>query len=358
MHDGEYTGGCQAVIAIGKNTYLVERLLTRFLIASVAAALVGVWNLGVQIGDVSVDTAGYWQLGLLERYDLLSNQHLAASMLRGFMFFIPMLLAALAVSRVWAEMFARIRRRPLDVGWWLAAWYFALLVPATLPLIYVVIALSFGVIFGCHVFGGTGRNLVNPALLGVVFLAVAYPDLVDDMRWIPGVDVPSTWASVAHAAGGALATATAGWAHFMGREVGAIGAVSSMACLLGAALLLPLRSAPFGIVAGGIVGVLGAGAVIGDLPAYEHLALGQFAFLLAFVAADPTIKPNTLSGEWAYGVFFGLLTVTMRMANPDHPESSVFALLLACLCVPLFDEIVRWTHSIWTSPAERTDARS
>jgi len=326
----------------------VERKLNWLFVASAVAALFGLWNLGEQIAIVAVVDSDAWQFALFERFDLVSRRDVVASVCRGLAFFVPILLVALVVSRGWAELFARVRRRPLDAGWWIAPWIFALLIPPTLPLAYVALGSSFGLVFGCHAFGGTGRYIVNPALLGVVFLTVAYPELFGDDRWLPGAEVQTTWASVTARPADAAATSSA-WHHFLGREIGAIGTASSVVCLIGAAVLVALRRAALGTVAGGVVGVLVAGGAAGTLPAYEQLALGQFAFLLAFVATDPSTRPKTSAGEWAFGLFFGLLVVALRMGNPSHPEGSVSALLLACMCVPLFDEVARRGKRAWAN---------
>ena len=130
------------------------------------------------------------------------------------------------------------------------------------------------------------------------------------------------------------------WAAlFIGSETGALGTSSALAALLGAAYLIARKISAIGIVAGALVGLLVAGELFGEIPSFWHLALGSFAFTLAFIATDPTMQPRTSVGCWAYGMLFGALVVVLRMADPARPEATVAALLLASLCVPLIDHI-------------------
>ena len=221
-----------------------------------------------------------------------------------------MLLCALAVSFGWAAVFARLRGRPVDPVWIPAAWLFSLMLPPTVPLGFAAVVLSFGLVFGCHVFGGSGRYLVNPALLGVVFLAIAYPT------------VAGTDASI-------------------GSEVDAIRIASVIASLIGAVYLVALKQASASIVAGGLIALTAGGALDSEMSWTAHLAAGHFAFALAFVATDPTTRPGTVSGSWVFGALFGLLVVAFRTLNPAHPEGSWAALLLASLFIPLIDHVAR-----------------
>jgi Na+-transporting NADH:ubiquinone oxidoreductase subunit B len=306
-----------------------------FVIASLPAALMGAWALGARLASTQIDTTGIWQLAWLARLGVdPAHAGVTGEWLLGMGFFAPLLATAVVVSRLTAELFARARGRPLDTGWLVAAWLYALLLPPTMPLPFAALGLSFGLLFGCHVFGGTGRYLVSPALLGVVFLGIAYPDLLAATHWLPGASVPSSWAA---AAGGEPdGTWTRAW---LGAAGGAIGAASPAACLAGAALLLVTRAASWRAVLGAAIGLALVGAVAGPLPWYWQFALGNFALGLAFIATDPTTQATTHGGAWTHGIAFGLLTVTLRVANPDHPEGTWAALLLATLCVPLFDRI-------------------
>lgn len=312
-------------------------------IATAPAALLGCWGLGRQIGGASVDPSSYWQLAILDRIGIYhEDPGLFSAAATGLGFLLPLLAVSLIVSRIWAEVFARLRRRPLDPGWHLTAWLFALLLPATMPPAYAALGLSFGAVFGSHVFGGSGRYLVNPALLGIVFLVLAYPPLTAAGAWLPGADAVSSWAAVNRdglAAAGGQGTGLG--ALFLGNEAGALGATSALACLLGAAWLVGARVAAFSVVAAGLAGLAVAAAASDGLPWTWHLALGNFAFLLAFVATDTSVRPTTGGGRIAYGALFGALTVAIRTANPDHPEGTWFALLLAMLCVPLLDYFTR-----------------
>jgi Na+-transporting NADH:ubiquinone oxidoreductase subunit B len=222
---------------------------------------------------------------------------------------LALLVVALVVSRAWAEIFARTRRRPVDPAWLPAAWLFALLLPAGSPLALAALGMSFGLVFGCYAFGGTGRYLVNPALLGLVFLGIAYPDS-------PG---PAAWLAEA--------------------AIGTPALASALASLAGAAYLIYARLAAAPVVAGGLAALAAAAAPNGLMTVSPHLVLGNFAFVLAFVATDPTTRPRTVVGRWVYGALFGALTVVLRIRNPDHPEGAFAALLLASLCVPLVDRI-------------------
>jgi len=214
---------------------------------------------------------------------------------------LPLLGLALVVSRLWAELFARRRGRPLDAGWLVAAWLFALLVPAATPLGLAVVALSFGLVFGCHAFGGSGHYLVNPALLGVIFLAIGYP---------------------------------------LDAAAPEIDSGLAVASLIGAVYLIAMRTASAQLLTGALAAVV-TGAIVAGLPWHSHLTLGHFAFVLAFVATDPTVQPTTAFGRWAFGASFGALTVVLRTFDPAQPEGSLPALLLVSLCVPMLDRIAR-----------------
>jgi len=219
----------------------------------------------------------------------------------GALVWLPQLLAALIVSFGWAWLFARVRGRPIDPVWIPAAWLFSLMLPAGAPLGLALLALCFGLVFGCFVFGGSGRSLVNPALLAIVFLAVSYPQLVD---------------------------------------ADAFGASSAAACLAGAAWLVAMQLARPSVIGGGLIAVILL-SLSGSEPSWAgHLLAGNFAFALAFVASDAGMRPKTATAGWIYGALFGLLVVFMRTANPAQPEGTWAALLLASLCIPLFDHLV------------------
>lgn len=327
----------------------------RFVVASLPAALVGLWNLGARIGEAGIGPAAAWQLTLLDHAGIYHEEpSVLAAIATGLAFLLPLLAVSLAVSRLWSEAFARLRRRALDPGWAVSAWLFTLLLPATVPLPYAALALSFGVVFGSHVFGGTGRYIVNPALLGLVFLALAYPPLMSAGAWLPGGETATTWTEVAREAFDAASAAGVAFLPLLlGREIGAIGATSALACLAGAAYLVAAGTASARVIVAALAGLAVGGLLAGGLPWHWHLVLGQFAFLLAFVATDPSTKPATGGGMIAYGVLFGLLTIALRTANPEHPEGSAFALLLAMLAIPLVDYVgTAWRLGRLPEPGE------
>ncbi|MGI9257221.1 MAG: RnfABCDGE type electron transport complex subunit D [Gammaproteobacteria bacterium] len=316
--------------------------LRQYFIASLPAAFVGVWNLGDHLQSRSAEAAAAWQLDAINRLPIplgtLPNSF--ANLVLGVSFLLPLLLTVVLTSRIWAGIFSKVRRRPVDSGWFLSAWLFSLLIPATLPLHYAAIGYSFGAIFGCYVFGGTGRYIVNPALLGVAFLSISYPELFAHDRYLPGSETLSSWALVATEGVETAMTTGVSWvALFSGREIGVLGTASALASLLGAVYLIARRIASIGIVAGALIAIFSTSVLISEIPWAWHLALGNFAFVLAFIATDSTTRPATTVGCWAYGVLFGALIVILRTADPGHPEASVPALLLASLCIPLIDHI-------------------
>jgi len=290
-------------------------LLSRFILFSTPALLAGLWAVGEHLPDAGQS----WSQAVAQALVLL----------------LPRLAVAALVSFGWALAFARARGRDLDAGWLFAAWFYTLLLPAATPLPLVVIGLSFGLVFGCHVFGGTGRYIVSPALLGAVFLNVAYPAVMGS-HWLPGGG-PSTWSL---AAGGEDALAAAGVAWLdaaLGREVAAFGVPSAVLCLAGALILVLQGLASPRVIGGGLLGLLLV-AVPFEVPGWHwQPVLGSFAFVLAFVATDPSTLPESHAGRWSLGLVYGALTVALRMLNPEHPEGSLFALLLASLITPLVD---------------------
>jgi Na+-transporting NADH:ubiquinone oxidoreductase subunit B len=229
---------------------------------------------------------------------------------------LPVLMVALIVGRLWAEVFARIQHRPVDPVWLPAAWLFSLLLPAGSPLALAALGLSFGLVFGCYAFGGSGRYLVNPALLGLVFLGIAYPKLLGSAVWLPDA------------------------------AIGTPAVALTLASFVGAGYLIYVRVAAAPIVAGGLIALVAAAAPNGLMAWSPHLLLGNFALVLAFVSTDPTTRPRTVAGRWVYGALFGALTVVLRSSNPDHPEGTFAALLLPSLCVPLIDRLAGALHRL------------
>jgi Na+-transporting NADH:ubiquinone oxidoreductase subunit B len=257
----------------------------------------------------------------------------------GLSLFIPRLAIAILTSLVWVFLFARLRDRQPDPGWLYCAWIFTLLMPAAIPLPLIIIGLSFGLVFGSLVFGGTGRYFVNPALLGAAFLLLAYPALMNG-HWLPAGDAASTW-SVASGQGTAVLSETGvRWLDVaIGREVAALGVPAAGACLAGALFLILIGLASWRIVIGGLLGMVAVSVGFDSIAWHWQPMLGNFAFALAFIATDPTTTPASRGGRWILGLTFGAVTVVIRMLNPEHPEGTVFALLLASSLAPLADHL-------------------
>lgn len=325
--------GERAISVLLCNSRSTAQLLLLFVIASVPAALVGAWSSGAAWIAASADAAG-WRQQLLAILGSSADSP-AAALFAGLTFLVPLFLVAAATGAFWETVFATARRRSVDPGWLMSGWLFALLLPAQTPLVFAAIGMSFGAVIGQQVFGGTGRYIASPAAIGALFLHFAYPVLAP---------ATTSWGLVsAQGAAQAMADGVEWIALFAGRESGMLGTTSALACMFGAALLAFTGSASMRTLAGGLIGIFLAGWLAaelgGTLPPHWHFALGNAAFCWAFVLTDPTTLPLTRSGRWLHGFAFGSLIVLMREGDPMHPESALFAVLLAALLVPLIDYV-------------------
>ena len=343
-----------------------ERLLLSFVFASIPVWLVGLWNLGYQALQVLATTEGAalsgWQGTFYDAMfaapDSTASVSVIACFVLGLLYHLPLLVVALVVTALWELLFARVRGRGIDPAWLMTAWLFVLLLPPAVSPLLAAVAVSFGAVLGAHIFGGTGRYLLSPALLGVLFLHFSYPGFVQAALPVTGFSGTTTWATVATE--GVASTVGLGTV-FLGRELGAMATGSALACLAGAIYLAYVGAASWRTLAGALGGlVLGATLVnlfAGDDPAwgipwYWHLALGNFSFAVAFLATDPSVGPLTRPARWGYGALIGLLTIVIRVVDPAHPEGTLYAIVLAGLTVPLLDYLVVRRYRMRAQPEE------
>ena len=274
-------------------------------------------------------------------------------MVYGALFLVPIYFVVFVVGGIWEVVFAVIRGHEVNEGFFVTSILFTLIVPATIPLWQVALGISFGVVIGKEIFGGTGKNFLNPALTGRAFLFFAYPaEISGDSVWTAVDGFSGATALGIAAAEGVqndmLGTVT--WMDaFLGNVQGSIGETSTLAILLGGVILLVTRAASWRIITGVFLGMVAMSLllnVIGSdtnpmfaMPWYWHLVVGGFAFGMIYMATDPVSAAMTNTGKWWYGVLIGVMCVLIRVVNPAFPEGMMLAILFANLIAPLID----WT---------------
>ncbi len=271
----------------------------------------------------------------------------------GAAYFLPIYFITFAVGGFWEVLFAMVRGHEVNEGFFVTSILFALIVPPDIPLWQVALGISFGVVIGKEVFGGTGKNFLNPALTGRAFLFFAYPaEISGDTVWT-AVDGFSgaTALSVAQQGGIEGLETNFSWIDaFIGTVQGSIGETSTLAILIGGAVLLLTKIASWRIVSGVLIGMIATSSLFNLIgsetnnmfsvtPAW-HFVMGGFAFGLIFMATDPVSASMTNTGKWFFGALIGVMVVLIRVVNPAFPEGMMLAILFANLFAPFIDHIV------------------
>ncbi len=319
----------------------------------------GMYNVGFQaltaIQQMGITPEG-WRTIITDMAGYDPNS-IWASFVYGAMQFLPIYAVTFAVGILWEIIFAVVRGHEVNEGFFVTSVLFALSLPPDIPLWQVALGISFGVVVAKEVFGGTGKNFLNPALAGRAFLYFAYPAYMSgDAIWT-AVDGFSGATPLGLAAMGVTPDQfvdaygnTITWMDaFLGNMQGSIGEVSTLAILIGMIGLLWTRIASWRVIAGSVVGLvvtafifnlIGGENPMMSLPAHWHLVIGGFMFGAVFMATDPVSAAHTNTGRWCYGLLIGFMTVVIRVVNPAFPEGIMLAILFANLFAPLFDYFV------------------
>ncbi len=341
----------------------LQRVQAVWVLALLPAALWGIYNTGLQ-ANLALDPAA---ASALEgwRHDLMralgagyAADSVAACLLHGALYFLPIFAVTYIVGRGWEWLFAALRGRELDEGFWVTALVFPLILPATVPLWQVALAISWGMVIAKLVFGGTGMNILNPALVARAFLFYAYPvQILGDKVWVP---VPPGQAVDGFSGATPMMQIRQGvelpagfdgwWTAFVGLEAGSIGETSALMCLLGAALLLWTRLASWRIMAAVALGTIVTAQLLNAVgsesnaafavPFWWHMVLGGWALGAFFLATDPTTSAYTNTGRWIYGFAIGALIVITRVMNPAYPDSTMLVILFMNVFAPTIDWFV------------------
>ncbi len=331
----------------------LKRVMITVWLATFPAMFFGMWNIGFQANSIMADIGMTSQdgirgaiIGLLAGYDATSVWD---NMIHGAAYFLPIYITTFVVGITWEIIFATVRKHEVHEGFFVTSILFSLSCPPDLPLWMVAIGISFGVVIGKEIFGGTGKNFLNPALTGRAFLYFAYPAYMSgDAVWT-AVDGYSgaTMLSLAASEGLPNASEAYTWMEsFIGTIPGSIGETSTLAILLGGFVLLYMKIASWRIVAGILVGSMVLSELFNlfnsdnpmfSLPFYWHWVIGGFAFGAIFMATDPVSAAMTNSGKFWYGILIGVMVILIRVANPAFPEGMMLAILFANLFAPLFD---------------------
>lgn len=339
----------------------LKRIMITVWLAVVPAMFYGMWNLGYQantaMAELDIVTKTDWHAPLIEMLAGYNPSSLWDCFWHGAAYFLPIYIVTFLVGIAWEILFSIVRGHEVNEGFFVTSILFALIVPPDIPLWQVALGISFGVVIGKEVFGGTGKNFLNPALTGRAFLFFAYPaQSSGDAVWT-AVDGFSGATPLGQAAlGGSDAIATPygeplTWLDaFFGQMQGSIGETSTLMILVGAAILLWTGIASWRIMLGVTLGTLAMGLLFNtvgsdsnpmfNLPFYWHFLLGGWAFGTVFMATDPVTAPMTQSGCLWFGILIGVMVMLIRVVNPAFPEGMMLAILFANLFAPLIDHFV------------------
>ena len=274
-------------------------------------------------------------------------------MLHGFLYFFPIYAVTMAAGGFWEILFSGVRNHEINEGFFVTSMLYTLILPASIPLWQVAIGISFGVVIGKEVFGGTGKNFLNPALVGRAFLYFAYPAYISgDAVWTP-VDgfsgATALGSSAIDGMSGLLASGLTWSQAFFGQMQGSLGETSTLACLLGAGLLIYTRIASWRIIVAVFAGLIipsllfvsaDSSNVMLTMPWHWHVVVGGFAFGAIFMATDPVSAAQTNAGKWVFGLLIGFMTWLIRVINPAFPEGIMLAILFANIFAPVIDYVV------------------
>jgi len=336
----------------------MKRIMTTVVIALIPCVIMAMWNTGYQ-ANAALQTMGIalpdgWRGTIMMHVGCDPSNHLA-NLVHGSLYFLPIYLVSLIVGGIWESVFNIVRGHETAEAFLVTSLLFPLTLPATTPLWQVAVGITFGIIFAKEAFGGVGRNFMNPALVSRAFIYFAYPaQMSGDTVWtaVDGFTQATPLGTISSSLPGeAMQSLNITWNQaFIGNISGSMGETSALACLLGAAILLITGIASWRIMASMLIGGLGISLVFWllgsstnpmfSIPPHWHLVLGGFAFGLVFMATDPVSAANTLTGQWIYGLFIGVLTILIRVINPAFPEGVMLAILLGNILAPLIDYFV------------------
>ena len=311
----------------------MKRTMIVVFVALMPALIFGMWNIGNQHFLSLGEHLGFWQ-----------------NFWYGFLKMLPIIVVSYGVGLGIEILFAQIRHHEVGEGFFVTGLLIPMIVPPEVPLWQVAVAVAFAVVFGKEVFGGSGMNIVNPALLARAFLFFAYPgDMSGDKVWIAEkADGFSGATPMGDALVGNFDALPPVSDMFMGFIPGSNGETSVVMILIGAVILLVTGIGNWRIMVtvflgGYVMGLLfnlwGANEYM-ELPAHYHLVMGGFAFGAVFMATDPVTAAQTKNGMYYYGFLIGMIAVLIRVFNPAYPEGVMLAILLMNIFAPLIDHYV------------------
>ncbi|GAA6149509.1 NADH:ubiquinone reductase (Na(+)-transporting) subunit B [Pseudooceanicola nitratireducens] len=334
----------------------MKRIMTYVVLATVPCILFALYNTGLQTNMAIAEYgASGWRAAIIDALGIGFNAaNPLANMAHGLLYFLPIYIVTLVAGGVWEVLFATIRRHEVNEGFLVSSMLYTLILPASTPLWQVALGISFGVVIGKEVFGGTGKNFLNPALVGRAFLYFAYPAYMSgDTIWTPVDGFSGATALAVTASEGPAVLPDYGitWMDaFVGTIQGSMGETSTIACLLGLVFLLATRIANYRMVVGCLAGMIAFSSLLNWIgsdsnpafatPWYWHLVIGGYAFGLVFMVTEPVSGSHTNLGRYIYGALIGFMVVMIRVINPAFPEGMMLAILFGNVFAPLIDYFV------------------
>ena len=309
----------------------MKRNMIYVLIALIPCFLFGTWNIGFQHFSSHGEVATLWQ-----------------NFGYGLMKILPLYIVSYVVGLGIEIIFAQVRKEEVNEGFFVTGFLIPLIMPADVPLWMLAIAVAFAVIIGKEVFGGSGMNVVNPALLARAFMFFSYPSQMSgDSIWIAEKADAYSGATPLGTLlnGGGVEQLPSMMEMFIGTIPGSVGETSKIAILLGALFLIVTGVASLRIILSTFVGAAALGLLftaigVSDVPFYYHYLMGGFMFGAIFMATDPVTAAQTNCGKIIYGFLIGAMAVLIRVANPGYPEGMMLAILLLNVFAPLIDYCV------------------
>lgn len=336
----------------------LKRIMITVWLCAFPAMFFGMYNVGLQANSYLAAnglamSGDDWRHAIIMALAGNNPASLWDNFVYGASYFLPIYFVTFVVGGFWEVVFATVRKHEVNEGFFVTSILFALILPPTIPLWQVALGISFGVVIGKEVFGGTGKNFLNPALTGRAFLFFAYPaEISGDTVWtaIDGFS-GATALSIAAQDGMAAVQGQLTWLQaFFGFQQGSVGETSTLAILIGGAVLLLTRIASWRIVAGVMIGMIATALMFNGIgsetnPMFQmtpqwHFVLGGFAFGMIFMATDPVSASMTDTGKWLFGALIGVMVVLVRVVNPAYPEGVMLAILFANLFAPFIDYLV------------------